>query len=175
MSMYFSSQNKYDLLEQVDRLPYRGGNTNTTGSLIVAKDLMFSAQGGDRDYAPNVLILLSDGEVTRWLEKLVPYATQLRDQHNIRILGIGVGNAVSIYTFSGIVSPPFEDSYFSVASFDLLQTIVAKLNEEVCPTQALPTTTPSSFGKLTMHSIRTLQYSYKLMLIILYMSSTGSQ
>ena len=63
MSMYFSSQNKYDLLEQVDRLPYRGGNTNTTGGLMVAKNLMFSAQGGDRDYAPNVLILLSDGEV----------------------------------------------------------------------------------------------------------------
>ena len=72
MSMYFSSQNKYDLLEHVDRLPYRGGNTNTTGSLMVAKDLMFSAQGGDRDYAPNVLILLSDGEATRWVEKLVP-------------------------------------------------------------------------------------------------------
>ena len=46
--MYFSSQHKYDLLEQVDRLPYRGGNTNTTDGLMVAKDLMFSAQGGYR-------------------------------------------------------------------------------------------------------------------------------
>ena len=135
-------------MDQIDALPYRGGNTNTTGGLMVAKEFMFSPAGGDRDYADNLMILLSDGEPTRWVEDLFPYAAELRDRHNIRIIGIGVTSAVNEDTFREIVSPPFEDSYFSVADFDLLQTIIADLIEEACRTQAPRTTTPSPVGKL---------------------------
>ena len=109
---------------------------------MVAKDMLFSPEGGDRDYADDFLILLTDGEPTRWVDELFPYAAQLRDQYNIRIIGIGVTSAVNENTLREIVSPPFKDNYFYVADFGLLQTIVGNLTEKICPTQAQPTIAP---------------------------------
>ena len=141
------------MLVAVDDLSYRGGNTNTTGGLIVAKNQIFSAAGGDRDYADNLLILLSDGEPTRMVEELFPYAAKLRNQHGIRIIGIGVTDAVNEDTFKQIVSEPFDGSYFPVTNFDQLQYIIGDLIEEACRTTAPRTTTPSPVSKYILNTV----------------------
>lgn len=113
-------------------MKYRGGNTNTTGGLMVANEQVFVSPD-DRPQADNILILLSDGIPTRWKDELPGYAKIVRDR-NIRIIGVGVTDSVSEETFGTIVSDPFDEHYFYVEDFDNLQIIIADLIEQACKT-----------------------------------------
>ena len=57
--------NERDMLEAVNRIKYRGGNTNTTGGLREMRLNVFSAKGGDRKNVPDMCILITDGVPTR--------------------------------------------------------------------------------------------------------------
>ena len=84
------------------------------------------------------------------VEELVPYADMIRTRKNIRIIGVGVTDAVNVTTFKQVVSSPFESHYFSVDNFDLLQSIISDLIEAACRTLAprpRPTTTPTPVGR----------------------------
>ena len=143
-------QSTAELLEAIAGLPYRGGNTNTTGGLYVADREMFTVENGDRFDADNLLILLSDGEPTRMIDELFPFAKYLRDK-NFRIIGIGVTDRVNELTFRNIVSDPFEESFFSVDNFDLLQGIISDLIDEACKTVRPRPTTPAPVGSKYLH------------------------
>ena len=42
----------------------QGGTTNTTAAAIMIREEVLTVQGGDRATAPNIVMLLTDGEVT---------------------------------------------------------------------------------------------------------------
>ena len=57
-----SSYNKQDLLDLIHGIPMKlSSPTRTDRALMAAADHLFTAAGGDRPEAPNVLVLLTDG------------------------------------------------------------------------------------------------------------------
>ena len=136
----FIFQDGADLVDAIDSMKYRGGNTNTTGGLQQANDDLFTREGGDRPSADNILLLISDGTPTREVEDLIPLANRMKNRKNIRIIGVGVTDQVNLTMFQHIVSRPFESHYFAVDDFDELQNIIEELIDEAC--RILPTPTP---------------------------------
>ena len=57
-----SSYNKQDLLDLINGIPMKlSSPTRTDRALMAAEEHLFTAAGGDRPEAPNVLVLLMDG------------------------------------------------------------------------------------------------------------------
>ena len=57
-----SSYNKQDLLDLIHGIPMKlSSPTRTDRALMAAEEHLFTAAGGDRPEAPNVLVLLMDG------------------------------------------------------------------------------------------------------------------
>ena len=57
--------NERDMLDAVNRIKYRGGNTNTTGGLREMRVNVFAPKGGDRKNIRDLIILITDGVPTR--------------------------------------------------------------------------------------------------------------
>lgn len=82
-------------------IPYLGGNTNTTGGLRVMRTQIFNTANGDRPSVPNVCLLITDGVPTREVEDLADEVQMVRAA-GIRVIGIGVTNAVSAACFAAV-------------------------------------------------------------------------
>jgi hypothetical protein len=82
------------LSNAVRAIPYGGGNTNTTGGLRTVRTQIFNSANGDRSTVPNLCILITDGVPTREVDGLAAEVKADWDA-SIRIIGIGVTNAVS--------------------------------------------------------------------------------
>lgn len=54
-----------DMLKAVNKIEYRGGNTNTTGGLREMRTKVFSTAGGDRPNIRDLCVLITDGVPTR--------------------------------------------------------------------------------------------------------------
>jgi len=85
------------LVNAVRRIPYKGGNTNTTGGLRLMRREIFNRANGDRRDVSNVAVLISDGIPTREVQQLPDEVRRIKDL-NVRILGVGVTNKVSSIT-----------------------------------------------------------------------------
>ena len=58
-----SSYNKQDLLDLIHGIPMKlSSPTRTDRALMAAADYLFTAAGGDRPEAPNVLVLFTDAK-----------------------------------------------------------------------------------------------------------------
>jgi len=77
----------------VSNVPYRGGNTNTTGGLRLARTKIFNPANGDRPDVQNVAVLITDGNPTREVDLLNDEVEAMKND-SIRIVGIGVTNKV---------------------------------------------------------------------------------
>ena len=82
------------LITQVRQLPYCGGNTNTTGGLRLTLNDVLNEASCDRPDVPNLIILITDGIPTREVDELPGVVQRIKDA-GIRIVGVGVTNAVS--------------------------------------------------------------------------------
>lgn len=56
--------NKTELVEAIRQLPYIAGETNTSGALTVMQYRVFNTSSGDREGAPNVGVIITDGRAT---------------------------------------------------------------------------------------------------------------
>lgn len=81
------------MLAGIDAIEYRGGNTNTTGGLRVARQFVFSPEFGDRPNANNVLILMTDGIPTREVDGLMPEVERIKAM-GVTIIAVGVTKEV---------------------------------------------------------------------------------
>lgn len=108
-------------------------NTNTSGGIWFAKDVMFTAANGDRPQAPNMAIVITDGESTYDHDKTIPYAQEAKAA-GILIISIGVGNATSKAELDGIASPGGDGKplVFQVGSYDMLKQIQDTLAKVAC-------------------------------------------
>jgi len=84
------------LQRAIINIPYHGGNTNTTGGLRLMRTECFKKANGDRYYAPNVAILITDGNPTREVELLADEVATIRSL-NIRVIGVGVTKGVTVW------------------------------------------------------------------------------
>ncbi|XP_052212502.1 collagen alpha-1(XIV) chain-like [Dreissena polymorpha] len=104
-----------EILKAIDDIPYRRGSTNTAAGIKVAHDEMFIPSKGDRADAPDIMIVMTDGQS----DDPVNTANQAKIAHNdnIRTVVIGIGEAVNITELQLISSNPAED-LFLAKNFD---------------------------------------------------------
>jgi len=140
LNTYYSSQ---ELLEKgINQIVYKGGNTNTTGALRVARQEVMTVAAGDRPEVNNIVILITDGIPTREAPGLPAEAADVRQM--ARLIAVGVTDAVDRPLLESIISKPIDKTYFSVEDFDQLSVILDELISEACRTVAPPVTTTTT-------------------------------
>ena len=81
--------NRLDILEHIERMPYSRGSTNTAKALEFVTDTMFTQDNGDRNSARNVAFLITDGQSNN-REDTMKQAKDLKDK-GIHLFVAGVG------------------------------------------------------------------------------------
>ena len=123
--------NKRDILAAIDRIPYTGGNTNTTGGLRVVRTEVFRNDRGDRASVKNIVVLITDGRTTREIESLYDEACRLKGPGAL-VFGIGVTNQVDVEELRGVVSSPWFDFYHIVNDFGGLKRKLDQIVQGFC-------------------------------------------
>ena len=107
---------------------YLKGHTHTADALRIAREVVFQEKYGDRTDAPNVAILLTDGQSNVHPNHTIPQADAAK---KAGIWFITIGVALKDKTeIAQIASHP--QSVFTVNSFDALENITSLVMEKIC-------------------------------------------
>ena len=125
------TSNEPAVLRSIDELPYRGGNTNTSGGLYVMNHVIFQPRNGDRPAVTNIAIVITDGEST-WDKHLTePYAKEARDS-GVKMITVGVTDKINMAELRKIASQPQSRTILRVGDYNKLITALDNLVGETC-------------------------------------------
>lgn len=85
--------NEGSLINAVRNITYLSGYTNTTGGLRLMRTEIFNSYNGDRNWVPDVAVLITDGNPTREVYLLADEVRRIKNR-GIDIIGVGVTKAV---------------------------------------------------------------------------------
>uniref|UniRef100_A0A8C7Z063 Collagen, type XII, alpha 1b n=1 Tax=Oryzias sinensis TaxID=183150 RepID=A0A8C7Z063_9TELE len=115
------------LLEAVDKLPYKGGNTMTGMALNFILESNFKPEVGMRDDARKIGVLITDGKSQ---DDIIVNSQRLKDS-GIELYAIGVKNADE-NELRSIASEPDEIHMYNVNDFKFMMDIVDELSDNLC-------------------------------------------
>ena len=115
--------NKKKMVGVVNNIPYVGGTTNTSGALRETLENQFKLENGDRPNAPNVAILITDGNPNVDELRTTSDAEAVR-RAGIYLMAIGITSGVSRSMLAALASCPQRDmdTVFLTPSFDTLSS-----------------------------------------------------
>ncbi len=123
--------NKNNITDAILNIPYLGGSTNTPEAMRVARTQCFNPNNGDRKFAQNVAILITDGIPfpTNRRQPAIEEARRLQDA-GVRMISIGITHAVDLNFLKEISSPPqsLGTDFFTVPNFPSLQDFIPELH-----------------------------------------------
>ncbi|XP_047675468.1 collagen alpha-1(XIV) chain-like isoform X2 [Tachysurus fulvidraco] len=131
-----SYDNKESLLDAIQRISYKGGNTKTGRAMQHVKDAVFTRAGGTRRGVPKVLVVLTDGRSQDDVNKI----SQEIQMEGYIVFAIGFADA-DYGELVSIASKPSERHVFFVDDLDAFRKIEEKLITFVC--EAATATCPS--------------------------------
>uniref|UniRef100_A0A8C2Q0G4 Collagen, type XIV, alpha 1b n=1 Tax=Cyprinus carpio TaxID=7962 RepID=A0A8C2Q0G4_CYPCA len=131
-----SYDNKENLLDAIQRISYKGGNTKTGRAMQHVKDSVFSAVGGARRGVSKVLVVLTDG---RSQDDVLQVSQDIQTE-GYTVFAIGFADA-DYGELVSIASKPSERHVFFVDDLDAFTKIEEKLITLVC--EAASATCPS--------------------------------
>uniref|UniRef100_A0A8C3L1Z0 Collagen alpha-1(XIV) chain n=1 Tax=Chrysolophus pictus TaxID=9089 RepID=A0A8C3L1Z0_CHRPC len=120
---------KETLLEAIQRIAYKGGNTKTGKAIKHAREVLFTGEAGMRKGIPKVLVVITDGRSQDDVNK-VSREMQL---DGFSFFAIGVADA-DYSELVNIGSKPSERHVFFVDDFDAFTKIEDELITFVCET-----------------------------------------
>ena len=121
-------QTKQELLLAIQNISYTSGSTNTHEALSFALQHSFTQQAGDRAKAPNVIIVLTDGQFTS--PTMTKQVAATAHQNGIEIFAVGTGDNLS---FQELLSIASGRQYVSrVGNLDALYQLQSELTTAVC-------------------------------------------
>ncbi|XP_053121349.1 collagen alpha-6(VI) chain-like isoform X2 [Hemicordylus capensis] len=122
---------KQDILEKIQTLHYRGGNTYTGASLMFMLDNQFNEMAGSRrsEGVPQIAVVITDGKAQ---DKISEPAAAVK-KAGIIVYAVGVKDAV-LSELQEIASDPDDTHVYSVADFDALQGISQNVLQVLCTT-----------------------------------------
>lgn len=129
--------NSYNTTQQVvdavNKIPFKDENTNTSGALYVMRTVMFTPKNGDRANVRNMGIVVTDGMSTYDHDKTIPYAMDAK-RAGIVLVVIGVGSEVNQTELEGIASTSPNGTHFvyNVSNYDALSTIQNEIAMVAC-------------------------------------------
>jgi len=130
---------------------YLNASTNLNDALYLTRTVVFAAGRGTRPGAIKVTVILTDGEdnvPVAGTPLTLQNATACKNE-GIRLMAVGVSDAVNEARLREIVSDPRRD-YYSVDDFNALRDVVRELTPQICA----PTPDPEpSIASLCIRSI----------------------
>ena len=148
---------KSSLKAALETIVYNDGNTNTSGALRTARQDVYTDDAGDRPGITNVVILITDGQSTREVDRTFIEADQLKAENgsNALVFVVGITENVLEDELRKISSDPqrIDETYFTTPDFDKLQNVILTLVNRTCssiqttPAPATTTTRPPVRGK----------------------------
>ncbi len=134
--VYFVSRitNKGEILRRINNLRYPRGNTNTYQGLQRMRHVF--REGGIRDRASKVAIIITDGQPTVF-RRLTEDEAQAAQGEGIQMFSVGITDNVDVNTLQYLSSNPrtLNQNYFTSTDFGQLLTILNGLLSVVCGTQ----------------------------------------
>lgn len=123
--------NKGDLMNAIDDIKYRGGQTKTDVAIAHARDVVFRAENGYRKGAERLIVVVTDGLSTN-NTRTVQEAELCRDL-GIKMISVGVGHGVNVSELQSIASQYNNGKLmFTVDGFDGLENIVEVVTRTAC-------------------------------------------
>ncbi|XP_077447022.1 collagen alpha-1(XIV) chain-like [Stigmatopora argus] len=123
--------NAYDdkerLLDAINKISYKGGNTKTGRAIQHMKDNIFTAQGGVRKGIPKVLVVLTDGRSQDDVNKV----SKEMQMEGFIVFAIGFADA-DYGELVSIASKPSDRHVFFLDDLDAFKKIEEKLVTFVC-------------------------------------------
>ncbi|XP_072582899.1 collagen alpha-4(VI) chain-like [Vulpes vulpes] len=125
--------NQYPLksvvLEQIQNLPYRTGDTNTGSALEFIRMHYLTEAAGSRakDSVPQIVILVTDGESN---DEVQEAANKLKED-GVVVYVVGV-NVQDVQELQKIASEPFEKFLFNIENFNILQDFSGGILQTLC-------------------------------------------
>ncbi|XP_064601429.1 collagen alpha-3(VI) chain-like [Liolophura sinensis] len=117
-------------IAQVDEILATNTGTNTHKALHAARTMVFQPSVGDRPTAPNIAIVLTDGQSTHE-EETRQEAKKLKN-HDVTVFSIGVGKWLSDQELQVVASRPTSIFSYRIDSFGGLDTIRESLKKKTC-------------------------------------------
>ena len=136
---------QYEMLNEIDRIPFLGTSTNTAAAIRYMRTTMFTPQNGDRYSAPNSVIIITDGvpkinnEVNE-PRRLTLQEAELARRQGINIFTVGIGPELTTEFLAQIADKPTNTHVFQVNQVRELETILNQVAAATCNT---PNPTPS--------------------------------
>lgn len=121
-------QSKYELLAAIDTIPYLSGTTHTDEAITFAVQHSFSAVSGDRTQAPNVIIVLTDGQSSSPSQTM--HAAYQAHSAGITTFAIGIRTSDYIGELKYIASDP--QNVFQASNFNALDQLQNVLSTKFC-------------------------------------------
>lgn len=110
--VFFASSFRYwereSVMAAIDRLEYIAGTTNTSGALDVSRIFVFNTSRGDRPYATNVAVIITDGKATD--PTTVQPAIDRLHAANVTTYVIGVTDGIDEQSLKQLASDPKQAS-----------------------------------------------------------------
>ena len=130
--------NRQDVIQAIKRTPFMGERTNTASALRMLKDSGFTAANGDRDFARNIALMITDGNSNINPEDTIPEAIETR-VNNVLLLAVAVGKTfVNQLEIEGIASEPSDLNIFQVERYSELSSRVKDLAAGTCNGESHP-------------------------------------
>uniref|UniRef100_A0A8C2X4P3 Collagen, type XIV, alpha 1b n=1 Tax=Cyclopterus lumpus TaxID=8103 RepID=A0A8C2X4P3_CYCLU len=131
-----SYSDKERLLDAINKISYKGGNTKTGRAIQHVKENIFTVEGGVRRGIPNVLVVLTDGRSQDDVNKV----SKEMQMEGYIVFAIGFADA-DYGELVSIASSPSDRHVFFVDDLDAFTNIEEKLVTFVC--EAATATCPS--------------------------------
>ncbi|XP_031557914.1 lymphocyte antigen 75-like [Actinia tenebrosa] len=130
LDQYFSAES---LARAVDNIAYIQGGTRTHVALKIARESLFTVEGGARPMISKFMILLTDGASEN--SKLVAHEARKLKKTGVYVVAVGIGPSVNRRELITIASTP--DDVINVRSFESLLERVTEIRARVCNGQSV--------------------------------------
>uniref|UniRef100_A0A8C4DV43 Collagen alpha-1(XII) chain n=1 Tax=Dicentrarchus labrax TaxID=13489 RepID=A0A8C4DV43_DICLA len=116
-----------ELLQAINSLPYKGGNTMTGDAIDYLLQNIFTEAAGSRKAFPKVAMIITDGKSQDPVEE---HAKRLRNI-GVEIFVLGIKGADED-ELREMASTPHSKHVYNVPNFDMIQEVQKKIITEVC-------------------------------------------
>ncbi|XP_034144568.1 collagen alpha-6(VI) chain isoform X3 [Esox lucius] len=129
--LFNTFQDKKDILDYINNLPYKGGGTMTGEGLDFLLKELFVDQAGSRikNNVPQIAVVITDGQSQ---DNVAPHALELQ-RRGITLYAIGIKDADE-EQLKEIATKPHNQHVYSVSDFAALQGISQSIVQVLCTT-----------------------------------------
>ncbi|CAE1226742.1 COL6A [Acanthosepion pharaonis] len=121
--------NKYYLIRAIKKIKYRSGGTNTYNALRLL-GILFQRRYGDRKYAPNIAIVVTDGKSSNSI--LTKLEADKIKKKGVEMFIVPVGRRVCRSEVRAMASYPEYKHIISVGKFNALRKITWRITKNIC-------------------------------------------